>query len=112
MCACSFGYLHIVKELVAANVNVNVDNGWAFKQACRFGHLEIVRLLISAGANIFANNSRALILASQNDHVEIIKELIKHGADKNIAMSHIKCESIKKEIEEFNPIVRIKKACA
>jgi len=80
------GYLEIVKELIAANADVNKaqDNGLTpLIFATLNGHLEIVKALIAAKADV--NNGDPLRNAVNKGHLEIVKALIAAKADVNSA---------------------------
>jgi ankyrin repeat protein len=83
------GYLGIVKELIAANADVNKaqDNGLTpLIFATLNGHLEIVKALIAAKADVNSADDEGytpLIVAAQKGYLEIVKELIAAGADVN-----------------------------
>ncbi len=92
------GYLNILKELIAAEANIDAtksDNGATpLYIAARNGHLNIVKELIAAGANIDAARSdiggNPLYSAAGNGHLDIVKELIAAGANIDAAIRDIR----------------------
>ncbi len=82
-----FGYLDIVKYLVAngADINAKSDNGGtALMFAARDGQLEIVKYLVSKGANVNYTSKHywtALKTAAGNGQLEVVKYLISKGAN-------------------------------
>jgi ankyrin repeat protein len=84
--AASYGYDEIVKVLIKAKVNVNVQNNNGFSAigfAANGGHLETVKLLIDAGADVKINKNSPLKWALKNKHLAVIKLLLENGADKS-----------------------------
>lgn len=84
------GRLDIVKELIAAGVDVNerdIACDTALILSSWEGHIEVVKELINAGADV--NKVRcgpgysALALAAAEDHFLVVRELIQSGADIN-----------------------------
>ena len=90
MLAASRSYTDIVKLLISAGVNTNMEStgfyseGYtALMSAAKNAHKEIVELLISAGADVNVQNNysrTALMMAEDNGHTEIVEILINAGA--------------------------------
>ena len=83
------GHLEIVKALIAAGANVNIQHNGrtALIYAIWLGHLKIVKVLIVAGADVNHQDNvarTALIYASESGYLEIAKALIAAGANVNI----------------------------
>ncbi len=71
--AASWGYVPLVKELLARGADVNLpmtsDNRTALMVASKNGHVDVVKLLISGGSNVNATQTdgmSSLMWASQN----------------------------------------------
>lgn len=87
--ASSSGRLEIVKMLLKAGVDVNVqtrDGTRPITTAAYFGHLEIVETLLDAGADIkyldkAVGISNPLCVAASANQVEMIKLLLRRGMD-------------------------------
>ncbi|XP_062606957.1 kinase D-interacting substrate of 220 kDa-like [Saccostrea cucullata] len=92
--ACKDGYISIVKELLGARADVNlqgkhgisIDNETPLTVACKGGHFEIAKELLEAGAGV---NQRSkcdtpLTAACEGGHVNLVQELLKAGAYINV----------------------------
>ncbi|KAJ9442327.1 hypothetical protein DIPPA_19608 [Diplonema papillatum] len=83
------GHSEVVKELIAAGANVDVQNkngATALWIASQNGHSAVVKEFIAAGASVDAQNKNgdtALWIASQNG-CSVVKELIAAGADLDV----------------------------
>lgn len=81
------GREEIVKMLIAANADVNIDsnNGSTpLIQASHFGHAEVVKLLVKAHALVDKANQKgttALMRATQEGNEEVVGILVSAGAD-------------------------------
>jgi ankyrin repeat protein len=83
MIAALKGHSQVVKELLEAKANVNiqnVDKSTALMLAAKHGHLQIVKELLEKGADINIQNTKgetALMLAlHKKKHIEVIRELL------------------------------------
>lgn len=80
----------IVKQLIAANVNLNAtsDHGFsALMEAAYYGYVYIVKDLLQSSINLECTsntlNKTPLIYAVQHGHEEVVRELIQAGANIN-----------------------------
>ena len=72
--ACLYGNMNKVKYLIKNyDINIHVDDEYAFRIACLNGHLELVKYLISLEQNIdiHAENDFAFIVACSNNYKQI-----------------------------------------
>ena len=89
MYVCEFGFVEIVKILVDAGANLNLQNkedNTALMIAC-YKNSECALELIRNGANLNLQNQHgktALIIACENKLESVVDELIKFGADVNL----------------------------
>ncbi len=91
------GYIEIVKLLLTAGADANVNPGrkihcfTALMAASENGHTEIVKLLLTAGADVNAADKTEgvspLLMTSLYGYTEIVKLLLTAGADVNIMIS-------------------------
>ena len=84
------GYLDIVKYLIEADADVNLQDkkgDLALIMAANQGHIDTVRYLIEANASVNMQNEEgatALLLAAQNGHMDIVKCLIQLNSNVNM----------------------------
>jgi ankyrin repeat protein len=71
------GNTNLVKVLLNAGADVDVDDGWALRWASYKGHVEIVKVLLEAGADIGAcdGGKSAIYWANNEGHVEVVNIL-------------------------------------
>ncbi|KAI1127262.1 hypothetical protein F5Y10DRAFT_293052 [Nemania abortiva] len=84
------GFIAIVKELIiaGADIDVNNDSHTALQLAAGNGCYETVGILLAAGADVNAfggDGSTALQLAAENGHEYIVEKLLGAGAKTSIA---------------------------
>lgn len=72
--------IDIIKILIEAGVDVNIDGDFPIRYSSLVSDFEIVKLLIEAGADI----NVAMICAAENNNVELCKILVKAGANVSI----------------------------
>jgi hypothetical protein len=60
------------------NINIHVDNEFAFRYACCYGNIEVVKYLMSLNRNIdiHVDNDYAFKFACKYGHLEVVKYLI------------------------------------
>jgi ankyrin repeat protein len=78
--------INVVKELIARGANLDTNGGVALRAACQDGYTDIVRVLLEAKANVnvnFQGNLTPLANAIMFEHPIIVDLLIKAGADMN-----------------------------
>ena len=84
------GHTEIVKVLVAAGANVNLQGSagmTALRWASGRGHTEVVKVLIASGANVNLQDSdgwTAAMGASVVGYTEVVKALVAAGANVNL----------------------------
>lgn len=84
------GHLPIIKRLLQAGIDINIDiNTWnatALYWACKAGHIDIVKYLVHSGASINSDEGcrQPLAAACENGHIEIVDFLLASGANVNI----------------------------
>ena len=85
--ACSKGHFDIVKCLLNAGVdpNINSGNGTPIYAAAKVGHLDLVKLLVERGADckIVQGGYSPLFVACTQGKLNIVKYLISRGANPN-----------------------------
>ena len=79
--ACSLGRLDIVKFLIGYGANVHVNEDAALRTAVCIGDLDIVQFLVANGADIHVHNDESLIISIWNNFTPIAEFLIKSGAN-------------------------------
>ena len=91
--ASQFGYLDVVKVLLAAGAHMESTTSTlestSLHLAAQRGHPQVVRELISAGANVNCRRSDGatpLVAAATKGHVQIIRDLLRAKADPLLAM--------------------------
>ena len=100
------GHVEIVKMLLDAGADVNMDNSGEYDEAYTplqlaietddsMGHETIVRILLDAGANVVNTPLRPLSSAASHGQVAIVKMLLEAGADVNEGESG-------RGVEEYN----------
>lgn len=88
------GHVEIVKMLLDAGADVNMDNSGEYDEAYTplmlaietedcMGHETIVRILLDAGANVVNTTLNPLTSAASHGQVAIVKMLLEAGADVN-----------------------------
>ncbi|XP_056016838.1 uncharacterized protein LOC125656331 [Ostrea edulis] len=88
--ACNAGHVSVVKELVKAGADVNLEHDFGITPliaACEGGHVSVLEELMKAGADINQQNrlgDTPLIAACEGGHVSVVEELVKVTADLNI----------------------------
>lgn len=113
MCAAKTGQLEVLKELIHAGANVNLESrvGNALNYACDAGFMFIIQELLNHDININAKNScgqSPLIMSLKNKNIKLSHFLLINGANhKNVIWSEIDKE-IKKELREFLENLRLK----
>lgn len=113
MCAAKTGQLQILKELILAGANVNLESkvGNALNYACEGGFMEIIQELLNHEINVNVKNSLGqspLIYSLKNKNVKLSHFLLINGANhRNVIWSEIDKE-IKKELKEFLENIRLK----
>lgn len=73
--------IEIVKALLRAGADVNVENDYPLRLACKAGCLEMAICFLEAGSDVHANKDDALLSAAAEGHIEIVKYLVEEGAD-------------------------------
>ena len=83
MLASQYGHIEIVRALLAAGANVNLQDNigkTALYYASSEGHIDIVRLLLEYGADVNPQDSgfdyTALMIASYEGHIEVVRLLL------------------------------------
>ncbi len=87
------GDLSGVKHQIAQGVNVNDQDAGALYRAASAGHLEIVKYLVQAGADvnldsIYGNRGSAIRIAAKNRQYETVDYLLSVGADLRVGGEH------------------------
>lgn len=86
------GHYEVVKVLLNANANVNLNDGFEtpLSAACRHGHVRIAEKLLEKDADVNLINCWGLtplyeaIFCMNEDRLKILKKLIEHGVDYSI----------------------------
>ncbi|KAK7434385.1 hypothetical protein VKT23_020230 [Stygiomarasmius scandens] len=87
--AASWGYLGVVKFLLAKGADINAvegEYGTALQVAAWRGHLDVVKFLLAKGADVNAVGGEygtALQAAACRGHLDVVKFLLEKGADAN-----------------------------
>lgn len=80
--AAKYGYLSVVKFLIANGANIYADNNYAFEYATRGGHLELIKYFVKEyGYDI--DNEFYFNIAARRGHMNILKYLLSKGAEIN-----------------------------
>ncbi|XP_061191071.1 ankyrin repeat domain-containing protein 17-like [Saccostrea echinata] len=86
--ACACGYLSIVKELLQAGADVNIQgqNDTPLTAACGAGHNTILKELLEAGAdiNLQGKYHSPLTAACEGGHMSVMEKLLQKGVDVNL----------------------------
>jgi ankyrin repeat protein len=82
-----------VKYQIAQGVNVNDQDAGALYRAASAGHLEIVKILVQAGGDvnldpIYGNRGSAIRIAAKNKQYKVVDYLLSVGADLTIGGEH------------------------
>ncbi|MHC4620631.1 MAG: ankyrin repeat domain-containing protein [Planctomycetota bacterium] len=91
MVAAQNGHMEIVKALLEAKADVNIqrktDGVTALWMAAQNGHVEVVKLLLESKADVNVKDktygATALMMAAQKGHTDIVKLLLENKADVN-----------------------------
>ncbi|XP_056001360.1 uncharacterized protein LOC125655641 [Ostrea edulis] len=91
--ACKGGYVPVVKLLLKAGADVNLQDASGntpLITACKEGYVMVVKELLEAGAIVDLLGRRGntpLIAACKGGHASVVEELVKAGADVNLQNS-------------------------
>ena len=70
------------KYFIEEDIDIHVQNDYAFQYACETGNLELVKFWVDNNADIIhADDDLALQLAARNGYLEVVRYLINNGAD-------------------------------
>lgn len=111
--ACQNSHTTIVRMLLKAGADANVEDGRPLLEACDRGDADIVKLLVDHGADVEICDNEPLRRAAKKGHVNTMTILLEHGADhtvlQSVRLDDVSMSILKKYIKRSR-IVRLRLA--